>query len=1343
VFSGDIKLEVLPSKKVVQCGDDFKIQTKITPYFEKFGIGDTMILRVNKVLNLGDSFFTKNSNCDSCKYLVEKDLNNNWLVKVVMDTSVVVDSISVFEIKFKQNFTDTGSFIVDAFFKRNVAPLLCKTVYCENSSVVLKRFSSDSIHVRRPPIKADFTISKSDSCEKTNQIDLVNNSSIVSNLAFSNSWTFTNQTKDTSKNILSKTFPGFGTQTVKLLAVAANSCRDSVIKNFFLYTNPSPAFSLNDSVQCLRGNMFIATNLSQMIDSTFLKYKWLVKDSFYSDSIAVKYQFLEDGLFDFKLVAESIKGCKDTASIQVQINPMPSAQFSVSDTAMCLLGNNFGVVNQSTIKSNQTLRAIWDFDNLDTSHLYSTSYSFSYFGKKTITLQVFSPENCADTIQKMVEVYPMPKSVFEVSDSALCLLGNKFDFEENASIADNSPIGFNWDFGNGFQDSGSKVQLSYASFGKFTVQLISSSNYSCADTTTRLIEVFPMPKADFDVSDSILCFKGNEFVFTQKSSIFGPDTLFYLWDFGDSNSSVLESPLHSYSKIARHLVRLVAVSSSLCMDTFYRETETKPMPEAKISALDSSLCFKDNLFNFQQSSTVQDSSVLGNPFWDFGNGVTSNVFNPTFSYNAPGKYKVNFAIQTPFACADTTSIEVEVFSMPQSNFSRSDTALCLLGNSFNFKNTSNISSSDSLDYTWTIDSIAKSSSKDLDYSFSTHGIYTIGLQVLSSNLCSDTLLQRVEIHPMPSASFTVIDSAQCLEGNMFQFVNQSSIAYGELDFLWDFKDSTISNDTDPVHAYTRFGKYASTLIVNSKHNCADTFSKQLEVFPMPVAFFGARDSMQCLSGNKFLFENKTAIPYHTLSYEWDFAGLDTSHSKAPSFSFPAHGVYTIRLKAISEKMCADSFSNNVVVHAMPRALFSIADTAMCLRNNSFVTNNMSDIDSGSLSYTWFFHTVDSSNAVSPSFSASQAGWYSVKLFVKSENNCIDSSSQRVEVFPMPVAQFSVSDSTLCQSGSQFDFVNSTQIQNGTIASHEWQMGDGSTLFSFVPSYIFSNYGEYTVRLISTSDRGCRDSFAKLLGVYENPSADFAVDTVCLNTENTFIAMPYSKDGAIQSYSWLLGDGSVYSDSTFRHVFQSPGEYSASLVVSSLYGCTDTMSKNAIAKVQALPMVDFSFEKTMDSLQYTEFQFYDSTKGTKPFSYSWELGEGILSSMQNPKVLYSDTGYQTVILTVTDSNSCENSQLLEIYRLPKNTPFVPSAFSPNSDEHNGLFKVHGVAYARNFKMEIYSRWGELIFETTDLHQAWDGSFKGKPVAEGVYLYKITYAGLHKELVRSFGTVTLLR
>jgi gliding motility-associated-like protein len=186
-----------------------------------------------------------------------------------------------------------------------------------------------------------------------------------------------------------------------------------------------------------------------------------------------------------------------------------------------------------------------------------------------------------------------------------------------------------------------------------------------------------------------------------------------------------------------------------------------------------------------------------------------------------------------------------------------------------------------------------------------------------------------------------------------------------------------------------------------------------------------------------------------------------------------------------------------------------------------------------------------------------------------------------------------------------------------------------------------------------------------------------------------------------------------------------------------------MSKNAIAKVQALPMVDFSFEKTMDSLQYTEFQFYDSTKGTKPFSYSWELGEGILSSMQNPKVLYSDTGYQTVILTVTDSNSCENSQLKEIYRLPKNTPFVPSAFSPNSDEHNGLFKVHGVAYARNFKMEIYSRWGELIFETTDLHQAWDGSFKGKPVAEGVYLYKITYAGLHKELVRSFGTVTLLR
>lgn len=1343
VFSGDIKLEVLPSKKVVQCGDEFKIQTKITPYFEKFGTGDTMVLRVNKVLNLSDSFFTKNRNCDSCKYVIEKDLNNNWLVKVVMDTSVVVDSISVFEINFKQNFTDTGSFIVDAYFKRNVAPLLCKTVYCENSSVVLKRFSSDSIHVRRPPIKADFSIFKSDSCERTNQINLLNTSSITSSIAFASNWTFTDQTKDTSTSVLAKTFPGFGTQTIKLLTIAANSCKDSVTKNFYLYPNPSAAFSLNDSTQCLRGNLFVASNFSQMLDSSSLKYKWIVQDSVYNDSAEIKHRFFEDGIFDFILVAESLKGCTDTASIPVKINPMPIAQFSISDTAMCLLGNSFSLVNQSTIKSNQTLRAIWNFDNLDTSHVYSTSYAFSSFGKKSITLQVFSPDNCADTIQKMVEVYPMPKSSFVLSDTGLCFLGNQFDFEQRASIADNSPLFYNWDFGNGLQDTASIVQHSYTGFGKFTVQCIALSKWNCADTSKAQIEVFPMPKAAFDISDSILCFRGNEFVFTQKSSISGNDSLSYFWDFGDSVSSIVHSPSYSYSNVGKFSVRLEAVSPYQCKDTFYTEVETKPMPEAKISALDSSLCFKNNVFYFQEFSSVQDSSILGNPYWDFGNGETSNLYAPTFSYNAPGKYKVSFAIQTPFSCADTASIEVEVFSMPQSDFLRSDTAMCLLGNNFNFKNTSNISSSDSLAYIWTIDSMAIAISKDLDYSFLTHGNYTIGLQALSSNLCADTLVQRVEIHPMPSASFAVIDSAQCLEANVFQFANQSSIVYGELYFLWDFKDSTFSTDTNPVHSYSKFGKYSTTLIVNSKYNCADTFAKKLEVFPMPNASFIVEDSMQCWSANEFFFENKTSIPYHSLSYEWDFSGLDSSKILSPRFSFPTHGVYTIHMRAISEKMCEDLYTKQVVVHAMPKALFSIADTAMCLRNNSFVTNNMSYIDSGSLSYSWFFNAVDSSNAVSPSFSASQAGWYSIKLYVKSENNCIDSSLQRVEVFPMPVAQFSVSDSTLCQSGSQFDFVNSTQIQNGNIASHEWQMGDGTTLFSFVPSYIYSNYGEYTVQLISTSDRGCSDSFAKMLGVYENPSADFVVDTVCLHTENTFIAMPYSKDGAIQTYTWLLGDGSIYSDSSFGHVFQSPGEYSTSLVVSSLYGCTDTMSKNAIAKVHPLPMVDFSFEKTMDSLQYTEFQFYDSTKGTKPFNYSWELGEGILSSMQNPKVLYSDTGYQWISLTVIDSNNCANTIEKEIYRLPKNTAFVPSAFSPNSDEHNGLFKVQGVAYARNFKMEIYSRWGELIFETTDLHQAWDGSFKGKPVAEGVYLYKITYAGLHKELVRSFGTDTLLR
>jgi gliding motility-associated-like protein len=96
-------------------------------------------------------------------------------------------------------------------------------------------------------------------------------------------------------------------------------------------------------------------------------------------------------------------------------------------------------------------------------------------------------------------------------------------------------------------------------------------------------------------------------------------------------------------------------------------------------------------------------------------------------------------------------------------------------------------------------------------------------------------------------------------------------------------------------------------------------------------------------------------------------------------------------------------------------------------------------------------------------------------------------------------------------------------------------------------------------------------------------------------------------------------------------------------------------------------------------------------------------------------------------------------------------WVPSAFSPNDDGHNDVFKPIGILLFNNtgdpikdYSLDIYNRWGELIFQSFDMNTGWDGTFMGENCAQGDYLYKLNALGL--DGVSSFnleGMVTLLR
>lgn len=162
--------------------------------------------------------------------------------------------------------------------------------------------------------------------------------------------------------------------------------------------------------------------------------------------------------------------------------------------------------------------------------------------------------------------------------------------------------------------------------------------------------------------------------------------------------------------------------------------------------------------------------------------------------------------------------------------------------------------------------------------------------------------------PIPDFTF----NQNCV-GTVNAFFNTSTIGSGTItDFLWNFGDNGTSTLEDPTHLYANAGSYPVTLIVTSDQGCADSITKTIEVFPIPIANFSS--SLSC-EGFATVFTDQTSIPtpYTIDSYLWTFNLVDTSSAQNPSYLFPEAGTYPVSLIVVSNVGCIDTVSTNVIV----------------------------------------------------------------------------------------------------------------------------------------------------------------------------------------------------------------------------------------------------------------------------------------------------------------------------------------------------------------------------------------------------------------------------------------------
>jgi|GEM_PF-678691 len=1108
------------------------------------------------------------------------------------------------------------------------------------------------IHVNPMP-DAAFSISDSTQCLRGNVFNFTDNSTISSG-SYSRQWTFGNGNSSSATNP-SQSYTNNNTYTVQLLITSNKGCKDSIRKNVYVYPHPLSAFSVNDSAQCLPSNSFVFTNNTTISSGTYSSL-WSFGDASVSILKNPTHTYSTTGSYSVKLVTVSNEGCSDSVSKTVQVFAVPSPAFSINNIAQCLDGNSFVFTDQSTTPNGTTYH--WTFGDGSISNLKNPTHIYTSAGTYQVKLKLSLGSLCGDSLTKTVTVYPEPLASFNVNDSTQCNSGNSFVFTNNSSISSGT-LSYNWNFGDASTSNQISPSHTYSSSGNYSVNLIATSNNSCKDTFTRTLTVYPMPIAGFSINNDNQCLNGNSFTFTNSSTI-SSGTISYSWNFGDGNSSTNTNPVHTYSSAGTYQVKLMVTSGFDCKDSIVKTVYVRPMPVAAFTINDSDQCFVSNSFSFSNQSNISSGSL--SYLWNFGDNTTSSLQNPFHAYSNHGTYSIKLVAISNYSCKDSIIKNIIVFPSPAVNFSINDSTQCLSGNSFALTNQTTLASG-SMNYLWSFGDNNTSTSQNPTHNYLSAGTYMIKLIVITDKGCKDSISKTVYVYPQPQAAFSINDSDQCYNVNNFSFTNNSSVSTGSLSYLWNFGDNSTSSQTNPSHSYTNYGTYNVKLLVNTDKGCMDSVSKQLIVYPSPIAGFSINNDEQCLQGNSFSFTNSSTIGTGTISYSWTFGDGSSSVSQNPTHSYTSEGTYTVKLIVSSNNNCKDSISKTVVVHPMPKVDFSINDSTQCLSGNSFVFTNNSSVGTGTISSSWNFGDNTTSSQSNPTHTYSAAGYYAVKLIVSTNKSCKDSATHYVSVYSMPVANYSINKDVQCFNGNSFVFTNSSTISSGTL-SYLWNTGDGGIATSVNLTKSYLNSGSFSVKLLATSDKGCKDSISKNIVV--NPSAvpGFTINDTdqCLNGNSFVFSNNSSISSGSISYLWSFGDNSSSTLSNPQKTYSGAGTYSVKLKVISDKGCSDSITKSVYVYPSA--NTAFSINDTDQCLNGNSFILNNSSSiSSGSISYLWSFGDGNYSTTKNDTHSYTLAGNYMIKLIVTSDKACSDSVSKMVYVF--SSPQV--AFSVNDSD----------------------------------------------------------------------------
>ena len=1147
-----------------------------------------------------------------------------------------------------------------------------------------------------------------------------------------------------------------GNYTIRLISSSGAGCIDTLLKTVYVET-VSANFTIPSGFSCLSSKTFIANDSSS---ANAVKWNWywqsnppwpstvfqngaLSGDT--TGSIGRMYVRLpnvparNEMYFDVTLIATTAAGCKDTIT--------KSKALHIFTPYVGITADTLSGCSPLTITFDDTISTFsgytdykWDFNRFvgDTSIVQAPhAITYSTPGFYSITLSLKTDSGCTKLVRQAISVGLKPEPAFTFTTDTLCT-GDSIVFY-NQTI---DTLGYNyiWTFSDGLQRSSRNATYFANQNDTGWVDVALRVNHLGCDSTISFDSAFYVsgPKVDYGIQYNACKYNGIvEFVPTRWKGV----ERFY-WDFG---TGVIDSTTISPSYNYGAGVDSIAISLTVYNDTYgcsqvFQDTY-------KIVAVSAAINISDTLGCATFQPFVDGLSSIGvasnRYLWDLGNGK-QDFFTPTpdpsnLEYPTPGNYTIRLVIRGAGGCNDTAYQDLTVYDIPV-NVSTSPDPLCG-SDTVEFVD-STLSLYGVQSRKWYLDGFLIDSIRSFNYfvEYVDTGVkLPAPIYTQKRNLIfeiEDTLnckrFQSIDIDIRQINSLPVMSDTGLCEGESITFGD--SLFIPQFYHIWEYGDGQIDTAGFPTYSYPNPGVFTVIHRIVDTLGCerVDSIYDVSMEHIRSIGFDASLRDSTCYPMATFFSDSSDAD--NITRWVWDFGdgSLPVFANKGDSNRkiYTGPGIFPVSLRIETGNGCTDSilYQDFIQVTGPYAEYYAIPDTACIGDSILFVIDTMSNVGAFDWDFGdgFFALTGDSLDTIKHSYDV-EGNYSAIVLYTDTQGTCNQFRFFDLQINSVRANFFLTSDSVGC-SPFEVAFQDSSYRGNFWL----WDVGVGIPLQGDSAYHEFENAGTYDIRLqVQNDTTGCIDSASLSIEVLPLPEPFAIPDTiVCFGDTIQLFSF-----GA-ETYRW--GPESIFLKDTGTTNFAFPDSSMAfTLQGTDSNACEQTVQVGI--QVQQIPSLEVSSDTSLIIGERIRLE----ARSNELVSYRWTPNTQMdCEDCPSPEVQPLDSTEYCVV--ISDENGCFEVERCILIAIDKKYSLnVPQSFSPNGDGSNERIFVKGWGLDKLLEWRIYNRWGQQVYESADLDEGWDGSYRGEPQNMDTYAYVVRALNFDGEEMVLEGFITLIR